>query len=205
MAQLYYKFGTMKSGKSMELIKTAQNYTLSDRNVLVCKPIVDTRDRGNIATRMGQSVPCHLLTGEYGQIAKIIKNDSFLGKKYSAVLIDEAQFLQLDTVIELTEIVDELNIPVICFGLKTNFRNELFLGSKLLLELADKIEEIKTVCQFCDKKAIANLRVEKKKNTFYGANSDGDVIAIGDEEYVQVCRKHYFLYATGKVEVPMNK
>lgn len=202
MAKLYYKYGTMKSGKSIDLIKTYHNYKLSGRSVIVAKPVIDTRSESNVESRMGSAIPSMLLTKEIGQLTKHIKNEKFLGNDVSAILVDEAQFLTLEQVMELTSIVDDMNIPVICYGLKTNFRSELFQGSKVLLEMSDKIEEIKTVCQFCDSKAILNLRAIKRNGVRYGAGSDDEEILIGDDEYIQVCRNHYFMYASGKVEIP---
>ena len=201
MAKLYFKYGTMKSGKSIDLIKAYHNYELSGRTALVAKPIIDTRTEGSVASRMGSEVPCMLLNGKENQLIDFIKSEKFLGNKIDAVLIDEAQFLTLAQVMELTLIVDDLKIPVICYGLKTNFRSELFEGSRVLLELSDKIEEIKTVCQFCDSKAILNLRTIKKKGKIFGVGLNDDEIAIGDEEYIQVCRNHYFKYVNGDKEI----
>lgn len=202
MAKLYFKYGTMKSGKSIDLIKTYHNYKLSDRNVIVAKPVLDTRSESNVSSRMGSSVPCMLLTGEKEQLIKQIKNENFMGNEINAVLVDEAQFLSLAQIMELTLIVDEMNIPVICYGLKTNFRSELFEGSKVLLEMADKIEEIKTVCQYCESKAILNMRAISHDGKKFAADPDGNEILIGDEEYIQVCRNHFFHYNTKGVEIP---
>ncbi|WP_337587679.1 hypothetical protein [Nosocomiicoccus massiliensis] len=107
-------------------------------------------------------------------------------EKVFAVLIDEAQFLSKKDIHNLSDIPDLLDIPVIAFGLKTDFRNELFEGSRTLLELADAIDELKTVCQFCNKKATLNMRLHNNIPT-----NVGESIQIGDEEYVPVCRKCY--------------
>ena len=111
-----------------------------------------------------------------------------LPEKPYCVLIDECQFLMKKHVYELARVVDELEVPVMAFGLKNDFQNELFEGSKYLLLLADKIDEIKTICQFCSKKATMVLRTENGKPVY-----EGDQIQIGgNETYIPVCRKHYF-------------
>ena len=109
-------------------------------------------------------------------------------EKPYCVLIDEAQFLSRHHVYDLARVVDELNVPVMAFGLKNDFRNELFEGSKYLLLLADKIDEIKTICQFCSKKATMVLRTTNGQPVY-----EGEQIQIGgNETYIPVCRKHYF-------------
>ena len=111
-----------------------------------------------------------------------------MNPKPYCVLIDEAQFLRRHHVYDLARVVDELGVPVMAFGLKNDFRNELFEGSKHLLLLADKIEEIKTICQYCSKKATMVLRTQDGKPTY-----EGEQIQIGgNETYIPVCRKHYF-------------
>jgi len=111
-----------------------------------------------------------------------------MDRKIYCVLIDEAQFLKKEHVLQLIKIVDELNIPVMAFGLKNDFRNELFEGSKYLLIYADKIEEMKTICWFCPHKATMNLRIHNGKPVY-----EGEQVQIGgNESYYPVCRKHYF-------------
>lgn len=194
MAKLYFRYGAMKSGKSIDLIKTKINYEISDRQAIVLKSSIDTRDGESIKTRLGKSEDAILLKGEKGEIIEIFHDYVNRGLKISALLIDEAQFLNEEQVMELTKIVDFYDTSVICWGLKTNFKGELFNGSKLLIEYSDKIEEIKTVCQFCESKAIMNMRVRKDKNGILRkADKNEKEILIGDDEYIQVCRKH-FLY-----------
>lgn len=192
MAQLFYKFGAMKSGKSMDLIKTKINYDRVNRNAIVVKPSLDTRDGNSVNTRLGSSIEATLLSGEKLEIINIIKNERKEGRDVRAVLIDEAQFLTRQQVMEITTIVDILNIPVLCWGLKTNFKGELFEGSKALIEFADKIEEIKTLCEYCERKATMNLRLKRdEEGILTKADYNDDEIMIGDSEYVQVCRKHF--------------
>ena len=158
MAQLFFKYGAMNSGKSIDILKVAHNYEEQGKPVVLMTSGVDDRSgRGIIASRIG-------------------------------VLIDEAQFLKKEHVLQLIKIVDELNIPVMAFGLKNDFRNELFEGSKYLLIYADKIEEMKTICWFCPHKATMNLRIHNGKPVY-----EGEQVQIGgNESYYPVCRKHYF-------------
>ena len=123
-----------------------------------------------------------LLTGAYKNPAEATE----YFREQADKLVDEAQFLRKSEVHHLSDIADELDIPVIAFGLKTDFRNQLFEGSKALLELADAIDELKTVCQYCNKKATLNMRMMDGKPV-----NVGETIQIGDEEYVPVCRKCY--------------
>lgn len=192
MGKFIFKYGAMKSGKSMDLIKTKINYDRGNRAVLVLKPSIDTRDGDKITTRLGKSIDVTLLNGQEGEIFSILEEKSNDGVDIRAILIDEAQFLNQEQVLELGAIVDVFNISVICYGLKTNFKGRLFEGSKALLEIVDKIEEIKTICQFCERKAIMNLKMAKDKNGKLIKARDGDEISIGDDEYIQVCRDHFF-------------
>jgi len=196
MAKLYFKHGTMNSSKSAQLIMTAHNYMSQGKDVIVLKPSRDTRwDQDKVVSRAIQyKLPCHLVDDE-SIIDKIDRITFEKGiKNIHAILIDEAQFLKTKHIEELVTIVDEYNIPVICFGLKNSYvKGELFEGSRALLYYADKIEEIKTVCKYCDRKSTMNLRVVNGKPVY-----SGQPVVIGDisngqnEFYVQVCRKHYF-------------
>ena len=193
MAQLVFYFGSMKSGKSASLIAAAMNYWTKGDHVLVVKPNIDTRDGSKIKTRLGMEIDCQFIPNEYGIVTKMVENMENEEKKVAAILVDECQFLSQEVVIELSKLADD-GYPVLCYGLKTDFRTQLFEGSKALLELADKIKEIKTVCQFCGKKAILNLR------TIDGVPADemAPIISVGDEEYYQVCRDHYFNFYQGE-------
>lgn len=185
MAQLYYRYGTMNSGKSIEILKVAYNYEEQGKPVVIMTSALDTRDGvGYIASRIGirrQAYPISAETDIFGFI------DSMAEKPY-CLLIDECQFLTRSNVYDLARVVDELGIPVMAFGLKNDFRNELFEGSKHLLLLADKIDEIKTICHYCSRKATMVLRIKDGRPVY-----DGDQIQIGgNETYTSVCRKHYF-------------
>ncbi|KRM13530.1 thymidine kinase [Paucilactobacillus suebicus DSM 5007 = KCTC 3549] len=185
VAQLFFKYGAMNSGKSIEILKVAHNYEEQGKSVIILTSGVDDRAGvGEIASRIGMhrsAVPIM----EDTNIFEYVKREN---PEASCVLIDEAQFLKREHIIELTKIVDELNIPVMTFGLKNDFRNQLFEGSKYLLIYADKIEEMKTICWFCTKKAIMNLRLLDGKPVYEGQQ----VMIGGNESYYPVCRKHYF-------------
>ncbi|MDO4902855.1 MAG: thymidine kinase [Limosilactobacillus sp.] len=185
MAQLFFKYGAMNSGKSIDILKVAHNYEEQGKPVVLMTSGVDTRSgQGVIASRIGLSRKVQPIM-EDTDVYEYVKN---IDHKVYCVLIDESQFLQKRHVLQLIKIVDELNIPVMAFGLKNDFRNELFEGSKYLLIYADKIEEMKTICWFCPHKATMNLRIHDGKPVY-----DGEQIQIGgNESYYPVCRNHYF-------------
>lgn len=185
MAQLFFKYGAMNSGKTIEILKVAHNYEEQDKPVVLMTSGLDTRDGvGKVSSRIGlrrDAIPIFEETNVFDLI-----ND--LSYKSFCVLVDECQFLNKHHVIEFARIVDELDIPVMAFGLKNDFRNELFEGSKYLLLYADKLEELKTICWFCHKKATMNLHYIDGKPVY-----EGDQVQIGgNEAYYPVCRKHYF-------------
>ncbi|MDG4526900.1 thymidine kinase [Streptococcus suis] len=185
MAQLYYKYGTMNSGKTIEILKVAHNYEEQDKPVVIMTSALDTRDAfGVVSSRIGMRREAVAIDDEMDIFGYIEKMEPL---PY-CVLIDEAQFLRRHHVYDLARVVDELDVPVMAFGLKNDFRNELFEGSKHLLLLADKLDEIKTICQYCSKKATMVLRTQDGKPTY-----EGEQIQIGgNETYIPVCRKHYF-------------
>lgn len=182
MAKLYFRYGTMNSGKSIEVLRTAHNYEEQGKSVLLLTPAIDDRYGGGIvASRIGMQKQATIVD-ENADMFKLAEEH-----RPHCVLIDEAQFLTRWQVQQLTDICDELGIPVIAYGLRSDFRGALFPGSRELLALADKIEEIKTVCWYCEKKAVMNMRCENGKPVF-----EGEQIKIGgNESYVPVCRKCY--------------
>lgn len=185
MAQLFFKYGAMNSGKTIEILKVAHNYEEQDKPVLIFTSALDDRDKiGYVASRIGirrEAIPVYSETDMYA----IVKGQE---QTPYCILVDEAQFLEKKHVLQMAKIVDELNIPVMAFGLKNDFTNELFEGSKYLLLYADKIEEIKTICWYCHKKATMNMRIVDGKPVY-----QGEQIQIGgNEAYVPVCRNHYF-------------
>lgn len=184
MAQLFFKYGTMNSGKTIEILKVAHNYEEQHKSVVLMTSGLDTRDEiGVVSSRIGlrrEATPIFTETDVYQHIAD-------LPVEPYCVLVDEAQFLEKRHVLDFARIVDELGIPVMAFGLKNDFKNDLFEGSKYLLLYADKIEELKTICWFCHKKATMNLRMNDNQPVY-----TGEQIQIGgNESYFPVCRKHY--------------
>lgn len=185
MAQLYFKYGTMNSGKSIEILKVAHNYEEQGKPVLLMTSSLDTRSGiGTVASRIGIAEKAIAIDDEM-DVFTYVEN---LPEKPFCVLIDEAQFLTKKNVYDFARVVDLLNVPVMAFGLKNDFRNELFEGSEYLLLLADKIEEIKTICWYCSKKATMVIRTIDGHPIY-----EGQQLQIGgNETYIPVCRKHYF-------------
>lgn len=185
VAQLFFKYGAMNSGKTIEILKVAHNYEEQNKSVVLLTSGIDTRAGvGYIESRIGLRRPAIPVYHDT-DIFALIKG---LEKKPACVLVDEAQFLKKGHVFELARVVDDLGVPVMAFGLKNDFRNELFEGSKNLLIYADKIEEIKTICWFCHKKAIMNLHYINGKPVYTGSQ----IQIGGNEAYYPVCRHHYF-------------
>lgn len=192
MAKLYYKWGCMSSNKSLQLLTVAHNYEAQNKPVKVFTPAIDDRSgKGVVASRVGlqrEAIPIEPHDDFYE-----IMEEHF---EYSdeapifCVLIDEAQFLTREQIKQLARVVDDYDTPVMAFGLKTDFQNNLFEGSAALLTYADKIEEMKTICTVCNRRAILNLRIHNGRPVY-----EGEQIQIGgDESYLPVCRKHFFDY-----------
>ncbi|MFB9860502.1 thymidine kinase [Salinicoccus siamensis] len=183
MAKLYYRYGTMQSNKSNQIITTHHQYTTQGKRCLAYSSRVDTRSGYKmIKSRIGLELMCEYITDNiYDEVHK-----THMEEEVHAIVVDEAQFLSKNDVMRLSDIADYLDIPVICFGLKTDFRNQLFEGSRTLLELSDAVDELKTICQYCNKKATLNMRLLDDRPV-----NVGESILIGDEEYVPVCRKCY--------------
>ncbi len=175
----------MNSGKTIEILKVAHNYEEQDKPVVIMTSAIDTRDGfGIVSSRIGMKREAVPISDDMDIFAYI----EGLDFKPYCILIDECQFLSKQNVYDLARVVDDLQVPVMAFGLKNDFQNELFEGSKYLLLLADKIEEIKTICQYCSKKATMVLRTENGKPVYQGAQ----IQIGGNETYIPVCRKHYF-------------
>lgn len=184
MAQLFFKYGAMNSGKSIEILKVAHNYEEQNKPVLLMTSALDDRDGiGNVSSRIGlqrSATPIDEDTDIFETVKKLTFHPA-------CILIDESQFLKKEHVKQLARIVDVLDIPVMAFGLKNDFRNQLFEGSEYLLLYADKIEEMKTICWFCHRKATMNMRMVDDKPVY-----TGEQIQIGgNESYYPVCRNHY--------------
>ena len=161
MAQLFFKYSTMNAGKSIELIKVAYNYEERGKRVFCLTPKVDSRyGEGVIASRVGLQRTAVAISEDMDILEVFMRENE--KQPIDCVLVDEGQFLKKHHVEELVEIVDSLNVPVMVYGLKNDFKNELFEGSYYLLVYADKIEEIKTIC-WCGRKATMVARVEDGK------------------------------------------
>lgn len=185
MAQLFFRYSTMNAGKSIEVLKVAYNYEERGKNVLVMTSGKDNRyGRGIVKSRMGMQRSAFAVEDDTNILSVYMEAES--KRHIDCVIVDEAQFLKKHHVEELVEIVDSCECPVICYGLKNDFRNELFEGSHYLLIYADKIEEIKTIC-WCGRKATMIARISEGK-----IERSGEQILIGgNERYVSLCRKHY--------------
>ena len=154
MAKLYFRYGAMSSSKTANALMVKYNYGERGQNALLVKPAIDVRDGvRTVKSRCGLSSECVLF--HEMDIAAIKRGD------YDCIIVDEAQFLSKDEVQLLTDIVDEYNVPVICYGLRTDFQGNFFEGSHWLMAWADTIEEIKTIC-WCGRKAICNARLDGK-------------------------------------------
>jgi len=182
MAKLYFRYGTVGSAKTLNLLAVAHNYQQQGKAVFLIKPELDDRwDRAMIRSRAGLEKPADLLVRPESRL-----NLDTLGGN-DCILVDEVQFLSAQLVDQLRFISDSLDIPIICYGLRTDFRTDLFEGAKRLLEVADTIEEIKTTCAYCNKKAIYNLKLLSGRPTLAGPSID-----LGAEEkYLPTCHRCY--------------
>lgn len=181
MAQLYFKFGAMGSSKSANALMARFNYEERGQDTLLVKPQLDTRDGDHmVRSRIGLEHPC-IYFHEMQQMA-----DSDL-QKFACIIVDEAQFLTKEEVYYLVHLVDDCGIPVICYGLRADFKGELFEGSYHLLVLADKLEEVKTIC-WCGKKAAFNARFDQHGHVV----KEGAQVVLGaNDKYIGLCRRHW--------------
>lgn len=187
MAKLYFYYSAMNAGKSTVLLQSAYNYQERGMDTLLFTPAVDTRaGAGKIASRIGLDAEAVSYTSDfnlYDYTQKAIQANPNI----KCVLVDEAQFLSKEQVLQLADAVDELNVPVLAYGLRSDFQGEPFPGSQYLLAIADNLIEIKTICH-CGRKATMNMRIdaEGKKVT------KGEQVVIGgNEAYMSVCRRHF--------------
>lgn len=185
MAKLYFYYSTMNAGKSTTLLQSNYNYHERGMNTLLFLPQVDDRFAvGTIHSRIGLKANAIPVDHEMNLFETVKAQPN----KVNCVLIDEAQFLTKANVYQLTQIVDELKIPVLAYGLRTDYRGELFPGSQYLLAWAEELIEIKTVCE-CGRKATMNIRIDENNNPV----KDGEQVVIGgNESYIALCRKHYY-------------
>lgn len=181
MAKLYFKYGAMGSSKTATALITKYNYEERGMRVWLIKPSTDTRDgAGIIASRIGLSAKADIISHEESIITLLDKMSGI-----DVIITDECQFFTPEQIDELREIVNFRNIPVLCFGLRTDFMTHLFPGSRRLLEIADSITEIKTICS-CGAKAIVNARIDSKGHVI---TSGSQVFIGGNDSYVAMCHK----------------
>ena len=181
MAKLYFRYGVMGSSKSANALMVRYNYEERGQQALMVKPNMDQREGAAIVnSRIGLNYPCTWF-------------DDFIHfspdniRAYQCIIVDEAQFLSRDEVEFLTYVVDELNVPVICYGLRADFKGDLFPGSEALLAWADIIEEIKTIC-WCGRKATYNARFDENGVVL----KEGEQVVLGaNDKYIGLCRKHW--------------
>lgn len=192
MAKLYFYFSAMNAGKTTTLLQSAHNYRERGMRVLILTPRLNFRDgSGTVASRIGLSAQGVAFDNDQ-DLDGLVRADIAAHGPLHCVLVDEAQFLRKPQVWQLSEVVDALHIPVLCYGLRTDFQGELFEGSQYLLAWADELTEIKTICH-SGKKATMTVRVDAAGR----AVLDGPQVEIGgNERYDSLCRRHYF-EATG--------
>lgn len=185
MAKLYFYYGAMGSAKTATAIMTAFNYEEKGQKPILLKPETDTRDGAlKIKSRIGLERECRTVEDfleEYWKEPESVR-------KYDVIIVDEAQFCNKEDIDVLAEIVDTMYIPVICYGLRSDFQLNLFEGSERLLSIADEIHEVKTMC-WCGSKATCNARIVDGRVTY-----QGEQIMLGaNESYIPLCRRHYKL------------
>ena len=188
MAKLYFYYSAMNAGKSAHLIQSSFNYNERAMRTLCFLPDVSFRAMGGkVHSRTGIALDSICLDATMDMLVYVTKDIAAQGARPACILVDEAQFLTKDHVQQLCQIVDEQDIPVLCYGLRTDFKGNLFEGSQHLLAKADHLNEIKTIC-FCGRKAIMTLRVNKDGSVDV---SGAQVECGGNERYISVCRRHH--------------
>ena len=186
MAKLYFYYSSMNAGKSTNLLQSSYNYKERGMNTLVLAPQLDDRyGAGKVTSRIGIESEATTFTGDTN-LFEIVESGN-ANEALHCVLIDEAQFLTRDQVFQLSDVTDKLNIPVLAYGLRTDFQGEPFEGSKYLLAWSDNLKEIKAICH-CGTKATMVLRMDADGN----AVTEGSQVEIGgNDRYVSMCRKHF--------------
>ena len=191
MSKLYFRYGAMNSGKSTHLMQVAYNYKERGMRVLLIKPSTDKKVGDRLVSRLGVEVKVDMIVDKDTSILSEVKENIELGWKLDCILVDEVQFMKKYQIDQLFEIAVTLEIPVICYGLRTDFKMEGFEGSERLLLIAHSIEEMKTICK-CGNKALLNGRKINGKFVF-----SGDQIAIDtvdNVEYESLCGQCYYKY-----------
>ena len=187
MAKLYFYYAAMNAGKSTVLLQSAYNYKERGMDTLLLTPALDVRfGKSKIASRIGLEAMATTFSPE-DDLYSYVEAAHKANPKLQCVLVDEAQFLTKQQVQQLTDIVDRLDLPVLAYGLRSDFKGEPFEGSLYLLILADNLLEIKTIC-FCGKKATMNARVDAEGNIL---RTGAQVQIGGNESYTAMCRRHF--------------
>ena len=186
MSKLFFRHGAMGSSKTANALMVQYNYSEKGQNAVLFKPATDTRDGvAAVKSRMGLEANVFVIQNN-DNVKDMISSMLKEGETIDCIIVDESQFLTADHILQLSEVVDDIDIPVICYGLRTDFMGNLFEGSKKLMEFANVIEEVKTIC-WCGSKAIMNARVVDGNVVKHG-----EQIQIGgNESYVSLCRKHW--------------
>lgn len=182
MSKIYFRYGAMNCGKTTALLQVAHNYEEKGMKILLIKPAVDKKGDKNIVSRLGIERKVDILLDSNEKLKHVLKLDNI-----NCILVDEVQFMTKEQIKELWIIAKMKDIPVICYGLKTNFKAELFEGSKALIEKCDSLEEMATICK-CGKKAKFNARLINNEYVYAG-----DEVAIDgiDARYEPLCGKCY--------------
>ena len=186
MAKLHFFYSTMNAGKSTSLLQSNHNYKENGLDTIIFLPDETSKlSKGQIVSRIGLKAKAVIANKDFNFINYIREHKS---NNLSCILIDEAQFLSKDQVRQLGQIADRLNYPVMCYGIRTDFRGELFEGSAELLALADNLIELKTICSLCSRKATMVVRKDNKGKV---VTEGSKVVVGGNDIYAPVCRKHY--------------
>jgi len=188
MASIHFHYSTMNAGKSANLLNANYNYIERGMKTLVLKPAIDTREAESVVrSRTGNETPCTLFGPEEDVYALVVKLIDTLGTMPKCIFIDECQFMSREQVWQLTNVVDELHIPVMCYGLCSDFQGNLFSGTAALFAVADRVVEVRTIC-WCGSKAYMVLRLDETGDVV----REGDQIKVGgNDSYVSVCRRHF--------------
>ena len=185
MAKLYVKYGAMGSSKTAQALITKYNYEENDLSVWLIKPSADTRDGAQILrSRIGLEAEVEVIPPNVDIYARFLGSKA---RRCDVIIVDECQFLTEKQIDQLRAIVDEHNIPVMCFGLRTDFQTRLFPGSRRLMEVADTIQEIKTICD-CGAKATVNARIDGAGHI---VTQGAQVVLGGNDSYIAMCHKCY--------------
>ena len=198
MAKLYFKYGAMGSSKTAQALITKYNYEENDLQVWLIKPSADTRDGQTVLrSRIGLQAECEVIAPDVDILSRFLQTRK---GNCDVIICDECQFLTPAQIEQLREIVNEQVIPVMCFGLRTDFRTNLFPGSLRLMELADEIQEIKTICD-CGAKATVNARIDESGHI---VTEGAQVLLGGNDAYIAMCHKCYIRGIRENKVIPLH-